>query len=102
MNEPKEREYRFLEKLVNEFQSENNALKETLDKTTGLVVDYQKRLIKLEVTRAELLTALHDIYEEYAGMGGFISKTAPEGYCQRIIKNMADIASEALKEKESK
>ena len=37
---------------------ENKALKETLDKTTDLVVDYQERLVKVEESRDELLDQL--------------------------------------------
>jgi len=37
---------------------ENKALKETLDLTTDLVVDYQERLVKFEKNRDELLEAV--------------------------------------------
>ncbi len=35
---------------------------------------------------------LHEVYEIYAGMEGFIPETAPEGYCLMIIKKMAAVA----------
>ncbi len=35
-----------------------------------------------------LVEALRNIREIYAGMEGFISETAPEGYQQQIIKQM--------------
>jgi hypothetical protein len=42
--------------------------------------------------------ALREIREIYAGMDGFIPETAPEGYQQRIIKQMYDAAVRALDE----
>ena len=42
---------------IKQLQAENKALKETLDKTTDLVVDYQERLVKVEESRDELLEA---------------------------------------------
>lgn len=43
--------------------------------------------------------ALREIIEIYAGMDGFIPETAPEGYQQRIIKQMFDIANAAISTK---
>ena len=42
--------------------------------------------------------ALEEIREIYAGMDGFIPETCPEGYQQRIIKQMYRAAVEGLKE----
>ena len=41
--------------------------------------------------------ALEEIREVYAGMDGFVPETCPEGYQQRLLKRMYDIAVEALK-----
>ena len=42
--------------------------------------------------------ALHEIYEEYAGMEGIpIAETACEGYLLSVIKRMKNIAKEVLK-----
>ena len=41
---------------------------------------------------ADLQARLHEVYEIYAGMEGFIPETAPEGYCLMIIKKMAQAA----------
>ena len=41
--------------------------------------------------------ALEEIREIYAGMDGFIPETCPEGYQQRIIKQMYGAAVEGLK-----
>lgn len=40
--------------------------------------------------------ALQKIIEEYTGMEGFISRTAPEAYLQSVLKRIYDIAVEAL------
>ena len=45
-----------------------------------------------------LRQALRDIFEEWAGSEGFIPKTAPEGYLLALVKRMANIAADALKE----
>jgi len=45
-----------------------------------------------------LLEALKEIREIYAGMEGFIPETAPEGYCQHIIKQMYEAAQRAIAE----
>lgn len=42
------------------------------------------------------LASLREIYEIYAGMEGFIPETAPGGYQQRIIKQMAEVALSAI------
>ena len=36
---------------------------------------------------------LHEVREVYAGMDGFIPQTAPEGYLQRIVKQMYEAAT---------
>jgi hypothetical protein len=43
--------------------------------------------------------ALQEIIEEYTGMEGFESKTAPEAYLQSVLKRIYDIAIEALNNK---
>lgn len=55
-----------------------------------------EKTAKLEKRLAGAEKALREIYEVYAGSDGFIPETAPEGYQQRLIKQMADIASDAL------
>ena len=54
------------------------------------------RRMKEDVRRMK--TALEEIREAYAGMDGFIPETCPEGYQQRIIKQMYGAAVEGLKE----
>jgi len=44
----------------------------------------------LEEELAQAKKRIHSAYEIYAGMDGFIPETAPEGYCLRIIEQMAD------------
>ncbi|MFA5174683.1 MAG: hypothetical protein WC438_05875 [Candidatus Pacearchaeota archaeon] len=41
--------------------------------------------------------ALKEIIEEYTGMEGFITETAPEAYLQSVLKRIYDIAVEAVK-----
>ena len=43
-----------------------------------------------------LKESMREIYEVYAGSDGFIPETAPEGYQQKIIKDMVDIAKKHL------
>ena len=45
----------------------------------------------------ELKEAHQEIIEIYAGMDDFIAETAPEGYQQRIIKQMKDVSIDVLK-----
>ena len=47
---------------------------------------------RLETIFYRLTARLHEVYEIYAGMEGFIPETAPEGYCLSIIKKMASAA----------
>ena len=71
---------------IKKLQAENKALKETLDKTTDLVVDYQERLVKVEESRDDILKALKHLYNGTA--------TYPaEPICDIIER------AEALKEK---
>ena len=46
--------------------------------------------LKDALKNAELRSRIHEAYEIYAGMDGFIPMTAPEGYCLQTIKKMAD------------
>ena len=71
---------------IKELGAENKALKETLDKTTDLVVDYQERLVKIEESRDELSNAL----SYYANM---------KNYKDWFIRNdnKGDLARHALK-----
>ena len=57
----------------------------------------QKRMATLEAENTlltqrveELEHRIHEASEVYAGMDGFIAQTAPEGYQQRILKQMYD------------
>ena len=52
------------------------------------------KAINLEIKYKQ---ALQEIIEEYIGMEGFESKTAPEAYLQSVLKRIYDIAVEALK-----
>jgi len=45
----------FPEDRIRKLEAENKALKETLGKTTDLVVDYQERMVKVEESRDDLL-----------------------------------------------
>ncbi len=63
--------------------------------------------IKTWNTRPELIEDIiivgyEEIREIYAGMDGFISETAPEGYQQRIIKQMYDVAIKNIEPLKSK
>jgi hypothetical protein len=65
----------------------------------------RKHIAELEAENAELkqqlaeaLMALKEIREIYAGMEGFIPETCPEGYQQRIIKQMYIVAVEAIRD----
>ena len=53
----------WLRNEIETLRTEKKALKETLDKTTDLVVDYQERLVKVQQSRDELLNALKYIYK---------------------------------------
>ena len=44
-----------------------------------------------------LLQALEEIREIYAGMDGFIPETAPEAYQQTKLKQMYEVACEAIR-----
>jgi hypothetical protein len=68
----------------------NAALKQRNDLFT------ENAALREKVERAK--DALREIREIYAGMDGFIPETAPEGYQQRIIKQMYDAAVRALDE----
>ena len=56
------------------------------------IAELQSKLSAAEEEIERLKQALHDIYEVYAGMDGFIRETCPEGYQNMIIQQMADIA----------
>lgn len=47
---------------------------------------------KLVAERDALARKLDAVREVYAGMEGFVPRTAPEGYCLRIIEQMAHAA----------
>jgi hypothetical protein len=55
---------------------------------------YQEREAKLEA-------ALREIYEVHAGSEGFIPETAPEAYQERLIKQIAEVASRHMTSKET-
>ena len=59
-------------------------------------------IARLEKREGKLARALAEIREVYAGMEGFVPETCPEGYQQRLLKRMYDIAVEALKIDEGK
>ena len=44
----------------------------------------------------EVRSALEELREIYAGMDGFIPETCPEGYQQKIIKDLYDCGMNAL------
>lgn len=48
--------------------------------------------LRLIQERDALARKLDAVREVYAGMGGFVAQTAPEGYCLRIIEQMAHAA----------
>lgn len=50
------------------------------------------------IMHANYTRSLEEIREIYAGMDGFVPETCPEGYQQRLLKQMYDIAVKALKE----
>jgi len=113
-----------MSKLVNEIMEEIAAL-ENKNRKTGYARDYElskpqlKNLLEsklaeseAEVSRlkeeneslkqrvGELEIALRKIYEVWAGSDRLIPETCPEGYQEKLIKDMRDIASEALNSKE--
>jgi len=66
---------KLVRKRLLQLQAENKDLKETLDKTTDLVVDYQDRMAKLENSRDELLDAVKYLYDGSRPWPGFIQDT---------------------------
>lgn len=50
----------------------------------------------LVAVNRELVEALKEVREIYAGMEGFEPETAPEGYLQNIVEQMWKAAREAL------
>jgi len=55
-----------LREWMDKLQAENKALKETLDKTTDLVVDYQERMVKIKKSRDDLLEILRFTLRHHA------------------------------------
>lgn len=53
-------------------------------------------IINLDKANTSLVKALKEVTEIYAGMDGFISETAPEGYQQYIIRQMYEVSKKAL------
>jgi hypothetical protein len=62
--------------------------------------ELEDRISKLEAKCDRLRDVLVEIREIYAGMDGFIHETCPEGYQQRIIKQMYSAAVDGLKKAE--
>lgn len=61
--------------------------------------DYERELLtKKNDSPSKAVQALKEIYEVWAGSEGYVPVTAPEAYQKRLIEQMRDIASEALKE----
>ena len=50
------------------------------------------QIIRLQKDNERLRARIDAVREIYAGMEGFIAQTAPEGYLQRIVKQMYDAA----------
>jgi hypothetical protein len=55
-----------------------------------------EKITALRAQVARLEGALRESYEVYAGMDGFTPETAAEGYCLRIIDEMAKPLAKAL------
>lgn len=59
--------------------------------------EYKEDVEQLLDHIAELEYRIHEACEIYTGMDGFIAETCPEGYQQRILKQMYDALQEPKK-----
>jgi hypothetical protein len=78
-------------KYADQLEAENALLARLIDKDTAVIAAIGRE-------NAKLKAAMRESYEVYAGMDGFKPETCPEGYCLRIIDEMAKPLREGLKE----